>query len=508
MFRVLIVDDEVVIRNGLKHIIAWEDYGFEVCGEGINGQDGLEKVEQLRPDLVIADLRMPGLNGLEMIEQIRKKDFKVRIIILTGYEEFEYAKRAINYAVDAYLLKPIEEELIENLAIINTKLHNDKQDGYYTETITMALGKILRGILFQNINEQKINMYNEIYSLNLPWESYQILLIGKDSNDFEASKVEIYKIVEEILDNKCERYLLDINNYIGLIIKDYYFTKTNKLILEQLCLDIKSECDIEIIIAVGQPVKELIDLKKAYQEVVNLFTKQFIYSSENVLYFNEHECNENKQIEDIDIEYIVNKLYMAIDVYEKTYINDLLDRLKTRLITHEMDESTIKVIYVNIYTLIYTKLMNKYSDIIKPITNKVNIISQIYKKETLQALDEYMKDLIYKICEGISVNNPDSLLKRIVYYIDNNYKYDITLSKLADIFGYNSTYLGKRFKKYTGLKFNKYLNNVRIIHAKRLLKEGYKVQDVAKKVGYCDKDYFYLKFKKHEGISPSEYKSS
>jgi two-component system, response regulator YesN len=126
MLKVLIIDDEPLIRKGLKTIIQWNDYGFIVCGEAVNGEDGLKKTVELKPDLIIVDMKMPGMNGLDMIRHLRNSDIICKVIILSGYSDFDYAQKALEYGVECYLLKPIDRvKLIEKVKQIYDSIIKD-----------------------------------------------------------------------------------------------------------------------------------------------------------------------------------------------------------------------------------------------------------------------------------------------------------------------------------------------------------------------------------------------
>ena len=116
MYQMMIIDDEPIVRSGLKELLSWEELGFEICAEGQDGKDGLQKVLEFQPDVVLVDLKMPGLSGIELIREAKKQGFEGTFIILTGYSDFEFAKTAVSLGVRAYLLKPIDEdELLDNI---------------------------------------------------------------------------------------------------------------------------------------------------------------------------------------------------------------------------------------------------------------------------------------------------------------------------------------------------------------------------------------------------------
>lgn len=414
--KALIVDDEPNVRAGMKMLIPWQNYDFEIVGEAADGPSGLEKIISLDPELVLMDIRMPGLSGLEVVEQARKQGYKGRFIITTGYSEFEYAKKAIHLGVSTYLLKPIDEdELME------------------------AIDKI----------------------------RYQIIKERKLQDEIEASQLYIKK----------------------------------SMMVNQ----------VELRMAMSQGFKSLIECSKVYKQTEKLLEQYFLFPKERLLKQEQTgdrvDClDEKRGQEDEDLGKI---LYNLLQVGDKKKLKEALETFRSKLQQEKVSKQRIISISTQALLKAVQQLADTYRELTQIISNGETMIEQIYKCKDIDEIMTYMEIELFKIVDAFCVNTPEHTMQKIVYYINNNYGSELKLEYLAELFNYNSAYLGKSFRNYTGKSFNVYLEQLRINKAKELLLDGHmKVYEIGKIVGYKHMDYFYSKFKKYVGISPLEYKKA
>ncbi len=513
MLKVLIIDDEPIIREGIKSIINWEKYGFSVCGEAVNGQDGLQKILDLDPDLAIVDIKMPVMDGLKMVEELRKQENYCKIIFLTAYSDFKYAQKAVELGIESYVLKPIEQnELVEK--VCNTHeaiMHENKTQEFIDESISLSKDKILENLVHGQFDIKLTEKYNKLYGFNFPWKNYQVILIDLNNiqNNSISLKYNVKREVENFISENNYGFVFNIEKFIGILFKDVYL-KSHLRVLTHLKKIIIEKCGVDCIISLGVHVANVIDVFKSYNNAYELMEKKFIYghkkiimdlSGENPLKFQDKAINNS-----FSLEGMLNNLYNAVDVNNMDYINDLLEELRYQFIINEYSEEAIKVNYTNLYTALVNKI--KVGDMFLGDNNlDLNrTLDGICKASSLQELHGFIKYTITCISDELLKQRPSNYLQKILDYIDRNFNKNIKLETLASLFNYNSAYLGTLFKSYSGMPFNKYLDLVRIKKAKEFLKDGEKVSNAAEKSGYKDIDYFYKKFKKYEGISPSEYK--
>ncbi len=506
--KVLIIDDEPNVREGLKKIIPWEEKGFKICGEGIDGQDGLEKILLLKPDLVLIDIKMPGLMGIEVIEEAKKAGFRGRFIITTGYSDFTYAKKAMGLGVEAYILKPIDEdELDEMIEKIKEKLLKEKEitqrldvsDTYVFKSLVTHL------LLGSSLSSMEQDKYNELKESNA---TYQLVLI-----DIEEKKEEVSLIEEQIksyLGASLDLQTLIVEKYLLVIIKnqeDVGISQAIRILQEKLEKRNQIKCKMALDVV---PVK-IQEIEMSYAIVKELLDKKFLYPNESLL---TEECI-NKYAKDsitqsiINVERISEQIYQLLQVGDTVKINQVLQELKLQLQSKGVRKDKVISIFSNILVKSRAKTMEANQELGKLLHSGEKIIEAIYHCRDVEDVIKYVEEQLHIIVQEFKVSSPENNMKKIIYYIENNYSKDLKLELLAELFNYNSAYLGKSFKNYTGQSFNVYIDQLRISKAKELLlHKDMKVYEIAKAVGYKHIDYFHSKFKRYVGISPLEYKKN
>jgi len=503
VLKVLLVDDEPIVREGLKTIINWEENGFYICGEAVDGSDGVNQILSLKPDLVLMDIRMPGLHGIEAIQEARGKGYNGRFIILSGYSDFKYAQSAVKIGVSSYILKPIDEiELIEAIKTIHNEIYNefelqkciDKGKKQITDNI---LKNIVISIDNINITDSEIKSYN----LNFNFDYFKFIIVDTiREKDFQT--VSNYFFKSQNAD------IFKIEDKPAIIFKGDTIIDGDKII-QGLYKELSTEND-SAFIALGRSIKKVEDLSISYKDAMEILENKFFYWDikiadwENI---NKNENNiEDNKIEDISL--YSEKIYTAIEVGDTEKIHELTIKLGEFLKKQKYSSEKIKGLCVNLLIEITEKAVFTYEEFKDLTINKGDIVKDIYDNSSLQKLLDYLSNEFASISNKICNTSSENTMKRILNYIEKNYYKDLKLEFLAEIFCYNSAYLGKMFKRYVGEGFNGYLDKVRMEKAKILLAEGeLKVYQVSEKVGYNSIDYFYSKFKKYAGVSPKEFKN-
>lgn len=504
MMKLLIVDDEKSVRDDVRSALDWNIYGYEICGEAADGIEALKIAEQYKPDLVITDIRMPGLNGLQITEELKARSPECKIIILTGYSEFQYAKQSIALGVESYLLKPVDEdELASQIKKISDEFTREKTlKDYLNDSRTISSEKIISNLISGQFNDEIIMKANQMCKLDLPWKSYQVLLIdNSDNSKLDRDKRNLLKSeLTQFASENNYGHIFESDGLIGILSRNVNFDDNLKP-LEYLRRRLEERLGIDALIVIGSSTDFIDEINLSYERAYNLMKNKFIWGSQKIVgykkdivqfFYNKTEGTE---------EGLAEKLYMAVDLNYKQSIKDLLHELGNLFLSRNPDETVIKSSFVNVYYEIVNKLLHNNENIANIKAN-----NDIYSRKNLNELEGYVENKLCFISDELSRLRPDTPLKRIIDYIQRNYAQDIKIENLANIFGYNSIYLGQLFKNHTGKYFNSYLEQVRIEKAKTLLKEGLKVYQVAKQTGYHNLDYFTSKFKKHTGVSPSEYK--
>lgn len=509
----MIIDDEDYIREGLKKIIDWNRYGFYICGEASNGLRGLTQVRELNPDLVIVDIKMPMMDGLEMVKNLRIDDVSCEFIVLSAYSDFKYAQTAIELGIDSYVLKPIDQTvLIEKVSKAHDRIMNKKQNKQNMDlSISFSRDKILQSIIFDTIDVQTLENSYSLFGFNFPWSNYRIVLVEIEGENFKAMslKISVKKNVESIISENQLGYAFDIENYVGILFNDMKLT-SNLEILHDMPLKINELCGVDITLILGSLVENLSDISDSFNHACKLLNRKFILGSKRII--SDWIEDTNISVEDGNVrlgyrlEHIADSLYKAIDASNIEQIMNTMDGVFQEFQYDGYYEDVIKVNYSNIYSTTVNKLASVNPDIQEKLSVNQEILEEICKKASLQELHGYMKYIFIEISRELEKKRPDDPFKKILDYIERNYSQDLKLETIAALFNYNSDYLGKKIRLNTGKHFNTYLDTIRVEKAIELLKEGYKVYQVAQKTGFKDMNYFYKKFKFYVGVSPSDFR--
>lgn len=502
MYQVMIIDDEMIVRDGIKCLIDWEDYNFEVCAEGYDGKDGLKKVLEYSPDLVLVDVKMPGMSGIELIREAKKAGFEGKFIILTGYSDFEFAKSAVSLGVRAYLLKPIDEdELLENVKELLAELDAKKHlDDYYTLSELKARQQVLSHLLLHTSDREALKREIKLYGMDFKYNSFCAAIL-KDRESSEENGISQDKIDLMLWDMEhVDKVIMD--DKLVLICKGLSYEEVKK----QLLISnekVKKRFTEGFFIAVGHSVTYWQDLHFSYESAKLLSEYQFSFKEMEAVGIETLKASgitEDKEFPELLLNFIeigdMGALKEAIREKEELY--------RGRLIK----EWDIKVQITQCISYLHHILEKKYDKYREQFKDEYQKYADRMKKaESLSVLLNNLYNFCDEISKVICVVASENVIKRMIAYMEKNYGQDLKLESIAKLFNYNSAYLGKIFKKEIGENFNNVLDAIRIKNAKRLLQEtDLKVYQISEQVGYSNIDYFYSKFKKYVGISPKEFK--
>ncbi len=498
MLKVLLVDDEPNVRQGVKIMIPWDELGLEVIGEGEDGDDGLEKIIAMKPDIVIADVKMPGMTGIQMIEAAKKRGYEGKCLILSGYSDFTYAKEAMSLGVKGFILKPVDEdELIEALKALCEEIKEERKD-----EVTMQKGseymntQLVRALL---LGDEKIIESSNLEAYNHACYDAAIISSSEDMDlDEQTLMLTAVKARLEIFGN-IDIITPDLSGITAVLFKGW---KRNEIL--DFLTKLNKDYFGKIFVTVGDTVTSPYDINRSYQEAGALFKNRFMYLHCGVV-TNDTLDTENKAENEIDE--IIGQIYAYVEINDLDKLSSTLETLRQTLCNNSFTAERIKVICITGAMELKARVAKNIGD--KKTEQFLNdeFIAHLGEKSSLFDIIEYLKKTLTDLSNTHFGRTTKSTMERVVQYICCNYNRELRLEQLATIFGYNSAYLGKVFHQYTGENFNNYLDRIRITEAKRLLSlDEYKVYEVAEMVGYTNINYFHNKFKKYVGMSPLNYK--
>lgn len=498
MLKVLLVDDEPNVRQGVRMMIPWDELGLEVIGEGEDGDDGLAKILSMKPDIVLADVKMPGMTGIQMIEAAKKSGYDGKCLILSGYSDFTYAKEAMALGVKGFILKPVDEdELIEALKALHEEIKEERK-----EEVTMQKGseylnaQLVRALL---LGDEKIIRSSNLDAYNHSCYDAAIISTSEDMElDEQTLMLTAVKARLEIFGN-IDIVTPDLNGITAVLFKGW---KRNDIL--EFLTKLNKDYFGKIFVTVGDTVTSPYDISRSYQEAGALFKNRFMYLHCGVV-TNDTLDTESKAENEIDE--IIAKVYAYVEINDLDKLSATLETLRQTLCNNSFTAERIKVICITGAMELKARVAKNIGD--KKTEQFLNdeFIAHLGERSSLFDIIEYLKKTLSDLSNTHFGRTTKSTMERVVQYICSNYNCELRLEQLATIFGYNSAYLGKVFHQYAGENFNNYLDRIRITEAKRLLAlDEYKVYEVAEMVGYTNINYFHNKFKKYVGMSPLNYK--
>ncbi len=509
METLYIADDESGIREGLKCILDWEELGFTFCGEAGNGEDALKDILTLNPSLVLLDIRMPRLSGIEVAQAARENGFKGHFLILSGYSDFTYAQQAIKYGVDSYLTKPIDEdELIPAVLQVKKELeHENTSSNSMARYKQKAKDSILKDIILGNTDLNHL----DISDINLEANVYQILIYKNFNHDITNIIYhfsDLLKVTNK--GNHTFEHLNEDGQDIILLKGDFALRRFENFLDHYEQSPQKGSPLDSLFIAYGHPVNSLVDIHTSYQEAHALMKRRFFcVQGQHTLSYEELPDLEKKsnEITGERLGYYSEQLTDYIQSFSRNKTAETLSQLKDYLYNVHNDISDVKLFLTDLYLQIKERINHVYTAAEIPFPTNSAIIDLIARKYYLYEIIQFLSEQFEMIMNAIGNPSRDSVLDDIVHYINHNFRSNIKLETIAPLFGYNSAYLGKIFSKSFHESFNSYVDHLRIEHSKELLLENkFKVYEIAEQIGYKNVDYFHKKFRKYVGESPAEFR--
>lgn len=529
MYKVLIVDDEVLVRVGLKTTIDWEAIGFTVVGEAANGEQGFEQYKRHNPDVIITDIKMPKLDGLWLIESVRKENKNVRILVLTCYDEFSYVRHALKVGADDYILKSEveDEELIAVMKSIKNKI--DEQSN--------AISKQNKAKI--NLNDMKRFLLNDMIKTNFVIDdkmNERCLELGFTIYDTKFAFASI-SVQEEIFQNKSDSFSLNqIHSAITNIIftklvdrgieyiynndknKNMLFMSSAKLSLVELnriFTSVKNASnqyfDVSLNVVYTDPFENIDTSFNVYEDFIQkeqiLFYEKeqsfFIVNMNNICFCDVNVFDLKKQYNKIFIEYIgQEKLKNS---------NDLMSEINAYFKENNINPGAVKIFYSNLIGDIF----NNYEQLFKENEEIMHYEYYHYKiinSKNLRSIIHLVSEFISNVLSEIKLSrykNSKWIISKALCFIENNYFQKISLEDVARELNLSKHYLCNVFKKETGENMSLYINKLRIEKAKDLfLKSDCKIKEIFEEVGYSNQQYFSKVFKKITGMTISKYKEN
>ena len=542
MLKIFLAEDEVIVRETIKRMIPWEDLGFELVGEAADGEMALPLLLRQKPDLLITDIKMPFMDGLTLAKVAKKEIPGLKVVILSGYDDFNYAKQAINIGVEDYLLKPITKNaLIERLTEIRSRYEHEKTQKEYYEKFHREMQAyeknssrdFFEALVSGSMDMMEIYRRSEKLGLDIVAEAYNVLIFTMNcEEDFSGQRegyseweAESLELLEEFFSENTSAMLFRCNIFsYGVLIKGQKETieeNTRSCVSEIQRIFDRKEQKRQWFVVAGEPVERLSQIQKSYYSASRAFSQRYLYD-ENILYYDEMASMEKKNVTEDDSTYLqkvdVNALNPAI--LQKFLSNGLLEETENFVKDYFYaigQEPLESLVFRNYVTL---NVRFSVMSFLKEIGCDTRTLEQEDTEDVLSESSKSLENAIAYaekiISQAIALrdqnsgNKNRSILKTAVDFIDSHYmEEDMSLNKAANAANVSANHFSALFSQNMGQTFIEYLTNLRMNKAKEYLRcTSMRSSEIAGEIGYKDAHYFSYLFKKTQGMTPSDYRKA
>lgn len=544
MLKIFLAEDEVVVRETIKRMIPWEELGFELVGEAADGEMALPLLIRQQPDLLITDIKMPFMDGLTLARLAKKEIPGLKVVILSGYDDFNYAKQAIGIGVEDYLLKPITKNaLIERLSEIRSRYEHEKTQKEYYEKFQREMQAyeknssrdFFEALVGGSMDMMEVYKRAEKLGLDIVAEAYNVLIFTMNCDEdfsgqrdeYSSWEAESLELLENFFAGHSSAMLLRSNIFsYGVLLKGQRETieeNTRACVDEIRKILSRQDGRREWFLAVGQSVDRLSQIQKSYHTASRAFSQRYLYD-ENILYYDEMETMEHPggQAETEDNAYL-----------QKVDVNALNPAILQKFLSNGLQEETENFVKDYFYaigqepmeSLVFRNyvILNVRFSVISFIKGLGCDTNEMESADTEEVLAEsgknmesaiaYAKKMIsqaIEIRDQNSGNKNRSILKTAVDFIDSHYMdEEISLNTVANVANVSSNHFSALFSQNMGQTFIEYLTTLRMNKAKELLRcTGMRSSEIAGEIGYKDAHYFSYLFKKTQGMTPSDYRKA
>ena len=500
--RILIVEDELKIRNGMaKLITAHTDH--TIVGEAKNGKEGLEMILRFHPELVITDIRMPQMDGLQMVEEVKNLGLGCHIIVLSGYSDFEYAQKALRFGVDDYLLKPLApEDVIGMLDKIQARL--DKEEKSKAET---AEG-LMRTLLLESHQPTEEEFQLLYKSGGFRKNGKFFLLAGYLGNTKACYVNSLYDIFDKMSSNSEEiriHYVLleNIQQMFCIFQGEWTETELYEKLQRRLYLNLEKDEQPAWVFGKLNSLEELVSKAREFYELQRCgmyLGYRRVLTEEIGITVKPEPFEYPKQIE--------TQLRNAICQGSVEQIQNVAEEFVQILRRKKWEPRQYRHTCGKMYHFMENLMQDMDSAVYRAIQN-MDIERQIANAVTLGEMEQSFIKAVQQIADACGKKDDirNYVILRAINYIKDHYQENISLEQLAAYLEITPEYLSTLFNKEMGVNFSTFLKQFRISHAKRLLRgTDKKIYEIAAAVGYHDPKYFNRVFKEETGISPGDYR--
>jgi two-component system response regulator YesN len=527
LYRILIIDDEPVVREGIAENIDWQTYGFELAGTCRDGREAMQAIEDAPPDVILTDICMPFVDGLELASFVADRYPATKTILLTGFDEFEYAQEAVKLRVHSFLLKPITPtELTNELQSVRRTLdverNRDQQlermRGQLRESLPVLRERLLNRILHGEIDPADIDRRLATLDLELPGPAYAVIVCDPDTMEAEEELAEIavQTIAEEVVEESDAAFAFATPRARTVVVVSAP-SPAVAASFAVTCADaiserVATELGITVSVGIGEPVGALAAIGESYNQARTALDHRIVLGPNQIIGIEQvrgsSTASASPPTGELRSRYVV-ALKTGSESEARSALDALLDSCGEREVPPEVFQAEMHRLLADVMTALESIGVD-YRQVPGVQANPFERLGHI---KTIAEVRTWFADLTTAVHEHLSQGRDrHSHVKAVEAeeYIRSNYADgDLSLASLCRELAISKSYFSPLFKEHTGMTFVEFLTAIRMDRARELLaNEDLKTYEVAQSVGFSDPHYFSLTFKKQTGLSPTEFRNS
>ena len=537
LYSIILVDDEEEVRKSIIKQIDWESAGFQVVGDAENGEDALEKIEVLEPDVVLTDIRMPYMDGLTLAEKIRQRYPSTKVVIFSGYDDFEYAQKAIKLNVTEYILKPVNvEELTSILKRIKSNLDEEIEEKRnvsrlrenYRKSLPIIREQFFNDMVHRRLADDLIESKLREYDIPITGaRKWIIAAIDVEKSDDRSKKtlslheeeelipISVMQIVREKLKSYCRFSLFQSTAEAGMVViaaLDDDNTTTGLIdVLGDICKETKRILEVPVTIGIGHSVTGLSKIAGSYQSAVEALGYKAVVGSGITIYINDMEPVGSGKLEfdNSDESDFISAVKFGPDEKIEAVMVRISGKLESARVHYRQQQVYVFGVLNTVIQMIQQYALN-LEEILGGELEYLSVIDKLQKREEF---GEWLLKTARKMNQAINQER-DMTTRQVIqqarqYIMDNYQNPDLSVEMICRHLHMSPAYFSTMFKKETGQAYIAYLTEIRLNKAVELLnKTDDKTYVIASKVGYQEQNYFSYVFKKKFGVSPTKFRGA
>lgn len=528
LYTVLLVDDEEEVIQIIMKKLDWESMGFQIAGYARNGVEALEMAEELQPDVVMTDIKMPYMDGLTLSRKLRELYEKVKVIIFSGFDEFEYAREAIKIEAEEYILKPINanelREVFERIKSnldreLDEKRNIDKLREYYLQSLPVLQENFYTALIEGRIPEGQIEKYVENYQIDLKGPYYIATILHISSKNPEnvpidpfLMAVSVKKLAEEQL---AERWNSRAVTYLGDILLITQLPDVESVThftdaMDKICKMAKRVCKACVTAGIGHVCDHPGQLALSYQGAKNATSYRVLYGNTRAI--NIAEMDPQESMDEHWEETYIHRIFKKVKMGEAEPLKEAIAEFTAQMSKTRMSLQNYRILIMQLIAEIFRFGNNNQVNMDEFFGQNSDVYNQALQMESTEELGRWLEDICLRMQRQILNERMDttkSFVTKAVEYVQEHYAdQELSIETICSYLNVSAAYFSTVFKKETGKTFINYLTDYRMEQAvDLLLTKDEKTYIIAEKVGYSDPNYFSYVFKKQFGMSPSKYKA-